>query len=67
MARIDDDDESLDLPRNREQDGVASLHDAEAEAGDEEEVDDDYDLDLREARELGVRLDDSDEQEPRLN
>jgi len=48
----------------RDQDGVASLRDTEAEAGDDEEVTDDYDMDDREAREIGADLDDRDEPEP---
>jgi hypothetical protein len=74
MAKIDPenlsddlDDVSLDdLPR-RDQDGVDSLQDTEAEAGDEDELLDDYDLDDREAKELGVQLDDRDEPEPTLD
>lgn len=46
-----------DARRDRAQDGVASLQDTEAEQGDESEVDDDFDLDNDEARELGVNLD----------
>jgi hypothetical protein len=76
MARIDpyelgDDDDTtdvpLDAPRSRDQDGVGALRDTEAEVGDEEEIDDDYDLDDRAAREAGVELDDRDEPEPGLN
>lgn len=63
----DDDDISLDAPRGRDQDGVASLRDTEAEEGDEEGLDDDFDLDQREARELGVQLDSDGDQEPRLD
>ena len=73
MARIDpyelaDDDESTAdtdrTPRGRDQDGVESLRDTEAEAGDEIEVDDDFDMDDREAREAGVALDGRSEPEP---
>jgi hypothetical protein len=72
MARIDpeslaDDDgaPAVDLARSgRDQDGVASLRDTDAEAGDENEIVDDFDMDDREARELGVDLDDRDEPEP---
>ena len=53
-----------DLLAGRDQDGVRSLRDTEAEAGDEEELVDDFDMDDREARELGVDLDDRDEPEP---
>lgn len=48
----------------RDQDGVDSLRDTEAEAGDEEEIIDDYDMDDREARELGADLEDREEPEP---
>ena len=73
MARVDpyelaDDDEgsaeSALAPPGRDQDGVGSLRDTEAEAGDEEELVDEFDMDDREARELGVDLDDRDEPEP---
>jgi hypothetical protein len=73
MARVDpyelaDDDEPPEPSRrDPERDGVEGLHDTEAEAGDEAEVVDDFDLDEREARELGVRLDDTGEDEPRLD
>lgn len=52
---------------SRSRDGVSSLRDTEAEAGDEEGLADTYDLDDREARELGVELDDRDEPEPGLD
>ena len=73
MERIDpyelaDDDESSSADaltaHGRDQDGVGSLRDTEAEAGDEEELVDEFDLDDREARELGVELDNRDEPEP---
>ena len=73
MARIDpydlaDDDEGepdVDrTARDTDQDGVASLRDVEAEAGDESEITDDFDMDDREARALGVDLDGRDEPEP---
>jgi hypothetical protein len=64
----DDRDLSLDAwPIDSEQDGVASLHDTEAEAGDEGELHDLFDVDEREARELGVDLDEADPDEPRLD
>jgi hypothetical protein len=64
----EDRDLSLDAwPVDPDQDGVASLHDTEAEAGDEGELDDLFDLDRREARELGVNLDQADPDEPRLD
>ena len=49
-----------------EQDGVASLHDIEAEEGDEQGLFDEFELDHRAARQIGVALDDSDD-EPRLD
>ena len=65
MARIDpyepgDDDapadERLDAVKSRDDDDpVAALHDTEAEAGDEDGVDDDYDMDDRAAR-VGYKL-----------
>lgn len=61
------DDVELDAPRSRDQDGVASLRDTEAEQGDDEGLEDDFDLDQREARELGVQLDGVGDQEPRLD
>jgi len=71
MAPVDPyelaDDEGLpddDRLAGRDQDGVESLRDTEAEAGDEEELADEFDMDDREARELGVNLDDRDEPEP---
>ena len=57
-------DTSLDASESPDRDGVAGLHDVEAEAGDEEGLSDTYDMDDREARELGVQLDDRDEPEP---
>jgi hypothetical protein len=72
MARIDptdlaEDDGSADVDGShptRDQDGVESLRDTEAEAGDDGEMRDAFDMDVREARELGVNLDDRDEPEP---
>jgi hypothetical protein len=58
---------SLDDLDLRPDDPVSGLHDTEAEAGDEAEVDDSFDLDQREARELGVNLDEPDGPEPRLD
>ena len=49
-----------------EQDGVASLHDIEAEAGDEQGLWDEFDIDHRAAKQVGVELDLS-EDEPRLD
>jgi hypothetical protein len=63
----DDDDVSLDdALTNPDSDGVAALRDTEAEAGDEAEVDDDFDLDRTEARELGVDLDRTDGDDIRM-
>jgi hypothetical protein len=59
--------DELAARRNRAQDGVDSLQDTEAEQGDESEVDDDFDLDQDEARELGVNLDRVDGETPRLD
>jgi len=70
MAELPDPDDDLDdLPAgiSRDRDGVESLRDVEAEQGDEESLDDLFDLDDREARELGVELDGRDEPEPGLN
>ena len=61
-------DPSLDdWPVDLEQDGVASLRDTEAEAGDEGELTDLFDVDQREARELGADLDEADPDESRLD
>jgi hypothetical protein len=60
-------DVSLDAPvTDRDRDGVASLHDTEAEAGDETEVSDLFDLDRAEARAVGVELDRADRGESQL-
>jgi hypothetical protein len=68
MARIDPDDLADDddegVLRDSDQDGVAALRDTEAEAGDESGIRDAFDMDDREARELGVALDGRDEPEP---
>ena len=64
---LDHVEEKADEETDRELDGASSLHDTDAEVGDEEEVDDTYDIDNREAREAGVNLDGTGEQEPRLN
>lgn len=50
-----------------ERDGVASLHDTEAEAGDEVGLRDRFTLDRKEAHELGVDLDPSDGLESELD
>lgn len=74
MAQLDPDDlddadpdEIADDEARRDRDGVASMRDVEAEAGDDDQAVDVFDLDDREARELGVRLDDPDGPEPRLD
>jgi hypothetical protein len=55
------------VERRRERDGVSSLRDTEAESGDEDEVTDRFDLDTTEARDLGVALDRTDGEIPRLD
>jgi hypothetical protein len=61
-------DVSLDAPSaDRERDGVAALHDTEAEAGDEGELIDVFDLDRSEARALGAQLDRADRGESQLD
>lgn len=62
-----DTEDRLDVPSGRDDDPVASMRDTEAEAGDEEGLDDSYDMDDREARELGAQLDGRDEPEPGLD
>lgn len=73
MARIDpesladDNDGAPDVDVahvGRDQDGVGALRDTEAETGDESQIIDDFDMDDREASEIGVNLDDRDEPEP---
>jgi hypothetical protein len=59
------DEERVELRRDR--DGVSSLRDTEAESGDEDEVTDRFDLDTTEARDLGVALDRTDGEIPRLD
>jgi hypothetical protein len=61
---------SLDEDRvesRRDRDGVSSLRDTEAESGDEDEVMDRFELDSLEARELGVALDRTGGETPRLD
>jgi len=61
-------DVSLDAPEtDPERDGVAALHDVEAEAGDEAELTDLFDLDRAEARELGMDFDRADRGESQLD
>jgi len=64
---VDSLDAAADRNSGRERDGVESLQDTDAEQGDEQEVDDDFDLDRRAAREAGVDLDPTDDEEPRLD
>jgi hypothetical protein len=65
LADADDGDADVDaIHAGRDQDGVESLRDTEAESGDESGLADAFDMDDREARELGVNLDDRDEPEP---
>lgn len=59
--------DNVDDQGDRARDGVESLQDTEAEQGDESEVDDGFDLDSDEARELGVNLDRVDGETPRLD
>jgi hypothetical protein len=60
-------DEWADGEARRDQDGVSSLRDTEAEQGDEEGLDDMLEIDVKEARETGAPLTDLDTQEPRLD
>jgi hypothetical protein len=61
-------DVSLDAPPiDRERDGLATLHDTEAEAGDEGELIDLFDVDRAEARALGADLDRADRGESGLD
>jgi hypothetical protein len=59
-------DDVRDQPE-RERDGVASLHDAEGEQGDEDEVVDRMDLDQTAAEEADVELDRIGGETPRLD
>ena len=63
----DDDADDLAVSLSRDRDGVESLRDTEAEQGEEALLEDLFDLDDREAKELGVALDGRDEPEPGLN
>jgi hypothetical protein len=55
-----------DLPAPHDDNAIASLHDVEAAAGDEQEVRDLFTLDVVEARELSIDLDPVDD-EPELD
>ena len=59
--------ESTDSEAQRDRDGVASLRDTQEESGDEDELADTFDLDEREAREVGVELDGGVGNESRLD
>ncbi len=59
-------DEIRDAP-DRDRDGVRSLHDTEAEQGDEDGIDDAFELDQDEARELGGNVDRVGGETPRLD
>lgn len=64
----ENDDISLDALRfNRDQDGVDSLRDTESEQGDEAEIDDLFDLDRSEAREVDADVDEDAGEIPRLD
>jgi hypothetical protein len=54
-------------PGEQGQDPVASLHDTDEEAGDEEGLTDTFSIDLRAAKDLGVELDSPGGQEPELD
>ena len=56
-----------DRTSDRDRDGIGSLRDVQEEAGDETEIDDLFELDVREAQERGVNLDAVDEDESRLS
>ncbi|HTR69364.1 MAG TPA: hypothetical protein VMH41_03955 [Mycobacteriales bacterium] len=58
---------SYDAIPDRERDGVTSLRDTEAEQGDEEYLDDSFELDTEEARDLDVGLDRLGGETPRLD
>jgi hypothetical protein len=52
---------------DRDRDGVRSYHDIEAEQGDEDEVDDAFELDQEAAREVGADFDRLGGETPRLD
>ena len=67
---LPDDGDELLLNRpltDPDRDGVAALHDTEAGAGDEAELEDLFDLDQHEAREIDADLDSPQRNEPRLD
>jgi hypothetical protein len=64
----ENDDISLDAPQfDRDRDGVDSLRDTESEQGDEVELDDLFDLDRSEARELDADVEEDAGEIPRLD
>ncbi len=64
----ENDDISLDALRfDRDRDGVESLRDTESEQGDDSELEDLFDLDKSEARELDAGLDSDAGEEPELD
>jgi hypothetical protein len=65
----EDDVDSIEasLESQRDRDGVGSLRDTEAESGDEEELDDLFNLDERAAREVGGEFDGGTGNEPVLD
>jgi hypothetical protein len=64
----ENDDISLDAPRSdRDRDGVDSLRDTESEQGDESELDDLFDLDRSEAREVDADVEEDAGEIPRLD
>jgi hypothetical protein len=68
LTMTENDDISLDALRfNRDQDGVDSLRDTESEQGDESEIDDLFDLDRSEARELDADVEEDAGEIPRLD
>lgn len=65
-SRLFDDEVDERYNRLLDHDPVVAMHDVEQEAGDEAELEDVYCLDVVAARELGVELDQLDE-EPALD
>lgn len=61
-SRIFDEDVSERYHRLRDHDPVVAMHDIEQEAGEEVELEDMYCIDLAAARELGVELDQLDDE-----
>ena len=61
------DDYYDDIADVLDHDAVASLHDIEAESGDDGELTDVFALDIEEARALGIQLDPVAAEEPMLD